>query len=91
MKKLYLAGAIFALAFLLPKPANAFPAADKTAHFGVGYVINDQLTKHTRMTFLERLGTVALIAGAKELSDNHWDNKDFAATIAGCLVVEIHF
>ena len=64
---------------------------DKVAHFGVGYIVNDQLKKNTKMTFLERLGYVALIAGAKEATDSKWDWNDFGATMAGCLVVEIHF
>ena len=79
------------LLIIIPNITFAMPPVDKTAHFGVGYVVNDQLQKHTKMTFLERLGCVVVIAGAKELSDFHWDNHDFLATVAGCMFVEIKF
>ena len=64
---------------------------DKVAHFGVGYVINSELHKHTKLTFLERLGCVMIVGAAKELTDKHWDGKDFLATCSGALVYEIKF
>ena len=91
MKYKLLIAVLLGTAFLLPKTSYAMPATDKVAHVGVGYMLNSELKKHTHMTFIERLGVVVVVAGAKELSDAHWDNKDFMATVAGCLVVEIHF
>lgn len=90
MKKLLIA-VLLCTAFLMPKISYAMPPTDKTAHFGVGYIVNSELKKHTRLTFIEQLGCVAFVAGAKELSDAHWDNKDFMATMAGVLFYEIHF
>lgn len=90
MKKLLIA-VLLGTAFLLPQMSYAMPPTDKVAHFGVGYMINSELKKHTKLTFIERIGCVAVVAGAKELTDEHWDNKDFMATMAGCLVYEIHF
>lgn len=92
MKSLFGAVLLTAL-FLFPLSCSAmqYPPTDKVAHFGVGYVISDQLAKHTRMTFLERVATVSLIAYVKEKTDSRFDNADFAATVAGALALEIKF
>ncbi len=64
---------------------------DKCAHFAVSYVINDQLHRNTKLTPLERFGVVAAIGAVKELTDDHWDSKDFAADCAGALFYEVKF
>jgi len=69
----------------------AMPAADKVAHFGVGYIINDQLSRHTHLTFIERTLVVLGIAYAKERTDAYIDKNDIAATLAGGLFYEVKF
>lgn len=64
---------------------------DKVAHFGVGYIINDQLERHTKFTPLERLLTVTAIAYVKESTDDHFDRNDLLATMAGGLMYEVKF
>lgn len=76
---------------LLPPPGYAMPPADKTAHFGVGYVVSDQLQRHSGLTATERVCCVALLAYAKERSDSRTDWRDFAATVAGAVTLEIRF
>lgn len=64
---------------------------DKVAHFGVGYIINDQLERHTKFTPLERFLTVAAIGYIKEATDDHFDKNDLLATCAGGLMYEMKF
>lgn len=64
---------------------------DKALHFSAGYIINDQLTQHTHLTWLERQGVVLLIAYAKERTDAYVDKRDIAATMLGSLVYTIRF
>jgi len=65
--------------------------ADKAAHFGVGYIINDQLDRHTNLTFWERIAVVAVVAYAKEKHDPVFDKRDFGATMLGALTWQIKF
>ncbi|WP_139214869.1 hypothetical protein [Pelosinus propionicus] len=65
---------------------------DKWAHMGVGYVLNDQLKRHTCLTPLERFLVVGGVAYAKEKwADEKFDSGDLAATVAGSLCYEIKF
>ena len=65
---------------------------DKLCHFAWGYVINDQLKRHTKMSALERALCVAGIAVAKErFVDNHFDGGDAFATCLGGISYEIKF
>jgi hypothetical protein len=67
--------------------------ADKWEHFGMGYIIADQLHRHTKLTPLERnLAVLASCAYAKEKwVDKKNDSGDLAATVAGSLFCEIKF
>ena len=90
MKKLCLA-VLLSAAFLLPSLTYAMPT-DKAAHFAVSYMLSDQLKRHTKMTTLERIGTVLLIGYAKEQwIDSKFDKRDFAADMAGVLFYEVTF
>ena len=65
---------------------------DKWAHMGVGYIINDQLKRHTHWTTFDRFLFVAGVAYAKEKwADKKFDSGDLAATVAGSLCYEIKF
>lgn len=91
MKKLCMA-ILMGIVFLLPKISYAMPPTDKAAHFGVSYMLSDQLKRHTKMTTLERIGTVLAIGYAKEQwIDSNFDKNDFAADMAGVLFYEVHF
>ena len=82
---------LLSAAFLFPSLTYAMPP-DKAAHFAVSYMLNDQLKRHTKMTTLERKGTVLLIGYAKERwIDSKFDRNDFAADMAGVLFYEIKF
>lgn len=62
------------------------------AHFGVGYIANDQLKRHTKLTTLERVGVVAFLGYAKEKwIDQTFTKSEFLATAAGGLFYEIKF
>jgi len=82
--------AITFLFLLLCSTCLAMPA-DKTAHFGVGYILNDQLSRHTHLTFIERIGAVYLVAYMKERGDNTFDQHDINATLLGAVVYQIRF
>jgi len=69
----------------------AMPATDKAAHFGAGYIISDQLSRHTKLTPLERILVVAGVAYIKERTDAYVDRKDIIATIEGGLFCEWKF
>jgi len=65
---------------------------DKWAHMGVGYIINDQLKRYTRLTILERLAVIGGVAYAKEKwADSKFDRGDLGATVAGGLCYEVRF
>ena len=90
MKKLCLA-VLLSAAFLFPSLTYAMPT-DKAAHFAVSYMLSDQLKRHTKMTTLERIGTVLLVGYAKEQwIDSKFDKNDFAADCAGVLFYEVTF
>jgi hypothetical protein len=67
----------------------ATPGNDKVAHFGIGYIINDQLQRNTKATFAERLLVVTTIGALKEGTDSRFDWRDLGATVAGGLAREI--
>ena len=90
MNKLLIA-VLLSTAFLMPQITYAMPA-DKAAHFAVSYMLSDQLKRHTKMTTLERIGTVLAIGYAKEQwIDSKFDKRDFAADMAGVLFYEVTF
>jgi hypothetical protein len=94
MKKL-IAGITAGLVLTLPLPANAasisdFPA-DKAAHFGVSYVICDQLERNCGFNKFWAGFTTLAIGAAKEALDDHWDGGDFAADCAGVLCWHVKF
>ena len=62
---------------------------DKIAHFGAGYIIADQLKKHTKMSALERSLTVATLATIKEATDSKFDTNDILATMLGATFLQI--
>lgn len=64
---------------------------DKFAHFGVGYVISNEL-QHAGMSKLEAVATVAFLAYAKEKwVDDTFTNEDITATVLGGLFYQIDF
>jgi hypothetical protein len=67
----------------------AAPGDDKVAHFGTGYIINDQLQRNTKATFAERLLIITTIGTLKEATDSRFDWRDLGATVAGGLAREI--
>lgn len=71
--------------------ATEMPATDKVAHFGVGYIINDQLVRHTKLTFIERMTVITGVAYIKERHDTYIDGKDILATVEGGLFYQIKF
>ena len=90
MKKLLIA-VLMGTVFLLPNTVHAMQT-DKAAHFSVSYLLSDQLKRHTKMTTLERIGTVLAIGYAKEQwIDSKFDRGDFAADMAGVLFYEVTF
>ena len=79
-------------------PAQANPAwADdigvaRFAHFGVSYVINNQLQRSCHMSpFAATLTTIAIGAAKEQFVDDHFDRGDFAADCAGALFYQVHF
>jgi hypothetical protein len=63
---------------------------DRVAHFGVSYIINDQLQKNCGMNkFWATTTTIAIGAAKEKWVDNKWDNGDFAADCLGALMVNI--
>lgn len=65
---------------------------DKSLHFAAGYIITDQLERNAHMSKLEAVLTTTAIAWAKEKwVDDHVDNKDAYATMAGALFYQIKF
>ena len=59
---------------------------DRFAHFGVSYVICDQLHRNCGMNkFWSAVTTIAIGAAKEKWVDDHFDNGDFAADCAGTL------
>ena len=97
MKKLTLITLImiFMLNFCLASPLHDIQdeiGTDKFAHFGMGYVITDQLQRNVGMSTLEALVTTAFIAYAKEKwVDDTFTSEDITATVLGGLFYQIDF
>ena len=65
---------------------------DRFAHFGISYVINDQLKRNAGFNDFWAAATTLAIGAAKEKwIDKQWDNGDFAADCAGVLFYQIKF
>lgn len=59
---------------------------DKFAHFGMGYVISNEL-QHAGMSKLEAVATVAFLAYAKEKwVDDTFSKSDIGATVLGGVI-----
>ena len=57
---------------------------DRFAHFGIQYVICDQLHRNAGMNkFWAGVTTLAIGAAKEAFIDDHWDGGDFAADCAG--------
>lgn len=65
---------------------------DKALHFMAGYVIQDQLQRNANCSAFEAFLITSGIAWAKEKwIDDHVDNNDAYATMAGGLFYQIKF
>lgn len=65
---------------------------DKALHFAAGYIISDQLQRNAHCSAFEAFLITSGIAWAKEkLVDDHVDNNDAYATMAGSLFYQINF
>nr|UVY13745.1 MAG: hypothetical protein [Bacteriophage sp.] len=65
---------------------------DKALHFMAGYVIQDQLQRNVGCSAFEAFLITSGIAWAKEkFVDDHVDNNDAYATMAGGLFYQIKF
>lgn len=65
---------------------------DKALHFMAGYVIQDQLQRNVHCSAFEAFLITTAIAWSKEKwVDDHVDNNDAYATIAGGLFYQIKF
>lgn len=65
---------------------------DKALHFMAGYVIQDQLQRNANCSAFEAFLITSGIAWAKEkFVDDHVDNNDAYATMAGGLFYQIKF
>ena len=65
---------------------------DRFAHFGMSYVINDQLKRNAGFNdFWAGVTTLAIGAAKEKFIDDHWDNGDFAAGCAGMLFYQVRF
>lgn len=96
MKKVLLLAALLAL----PVTVQAHPlnddisdiGVDRFAHFGVSYVINDELQRNCKMSpFAATLTTIAIGAAKEQFVDDHFDRGDFAADCAGALFYQVRF
>ena len=67
---------------------------DRVAHFGVSYLVCDQLHRNCGMNkFWSAVTTIAIGAAKEKWIDDHFDNGDFAADCAGtlfCVTFEGH-
>lgn len=65
---------------------------DKAMHFAAGYIISDQLQRNAHCSAFEAFLITTGIAWAKEkFVDDHVDNADAYATMAGGLFYQINF
>jgi hypothetical protein len=65
---------------------------DKALHFAAGYIISDQLQRNANCSAFEAFFITSGIAWAKEkFVDDHVDNADAYATMAGGLFYQIKF
>lgn len=65
---------------------------DKALHFMAGYVIQDQLQRNANCSAFEAFLITSAIAWSKEkFVDDHVDNNDAYATMAGGLFYQIKF
>lgn len=63
---------------------------DKFAHFGVSYIICDQLHCNCGMNkFWSAVTTLAIGAAKEKFIDDHWDSSDMLANTAGVLVYQV--
>lgn len=63
---------------------------DKFAHFGVGYVVSNEL-QHVGMSKLEAVATVVFLAYAKERwVDDTFNKNDIGATVLGGMIPLYH-
>lgn len=98
MRKLLLA--LCCAFFLSTATANANPIhdiqddidTDKALHFAAGYIISDQLQRNAHCSAFEAFLITSSIAWAKEKwADDHVDNNDAYATMAGSLFYQVNF
>ena len=90
---------IFTVLMLLSMPVLAAErniadsvGVDRFAHFGLIYVICDQLKRNAGFNdFWAAITTLAIGAAKEKFMDDHWDGKDFAADCAGVLMYQIKF
>lgn len=65
---------------------------DKALHFAAGYIISDQLQRNAHCSAFEAFLITSAIAWSKEkFVDDHVDNNDAYATMAGGLFYQIEF
>lgn len=65
---------------------------DKALHFAAGYIISDQLQRNAHCSAFEAFLITSAIAWSKEKwVDDHVDNADAYATMAGGLFYQIKF
>lgn len=65
---------------------------DKALHFAAGYIISDQLKRNAGCSAFEAFLITSAIAWSKEKwVDDHVDNNDAYATMAGGLFYQIKF
>lgn len=65
---------------------------DKALHFAAGYIISDQLQRNAGCSAFEAFLITSAIAWSKEkFVDDHVDNADAYATMAGGLFYQIKF
>lgn len=63
---------------------------DKFAHFGMGYVISNEL-QHAGMSKFEAMATVAFLSYAKEKwIDDEFSKSDITATVLGGVIPLYH-
>lgn len=65
---------------------------DKALHFAAGYIISDQLQRNAHCSAFEAFLITSAVAWSKEkFVDDHVDNADAYATMAGGLFYQIKF
>lgn len=96
--KIFIIGIISLILLSVPCFANGLHdlqdsiGTDKFAHFGMGYVITDQLQRNVGMSTLEAIATTAFISYAKEKwVDDTFTSEDITATVLGGLFYQINF